>query len=105
MSQPVVVTVVFTPAEGKRPELVAALSRAIPEVHEEQGCELYAIHDAPDGTVVMLEKWTSAELLDAHAAGEPVQRLDASIVGLVAEPPLVTRIAPLPVGDPRKGAL
>ena len=105
MSDPVVVTAIFTPAEGQRDALVAALSTAIAEVHEEEGCELYAIHDSPDGTIVMLEKWTSAAALDAHAAGEPVVRLNAAIEGLVAAPPVVTRLTPIPAGTPTQGAL
>ncbi len=43
----------------------------------------------------MLEKWTSVEDLDAHAAGEPVARMDASLVGLLQMPPLVTRVTPI----------
>lgn len=74
-------------------------------MHEEEGCELYAIHDSPDGTIVMLEKWTSAAALDAHAAGQPVVRLNAAIEGLVAAPPVVTRLAPIPAGTPTQGAL
>jgi quinol monooxygenase YgiN len=29
----------------------------MPAVHAEEGCLLYAIHAASDGTVVMIEKW------------------------------------------------
>jgi quinol monooxygenase YgiN len=105
MSDPVVVTAIFTPAEGARDALVAALSTAVAEVHEEEGCELYAIHDSPDGTIVMLEKWTSAELLDAHGAGEPVARLNTAIRGLVARPPVVTRLVPIAAGTAEQGAL
>lgn len=105
MTQPVVVTVVFTPVQGAYDQVVAALSRAIEEVHEEAGCELYAIHAAPDGTIVMLEKWTSTELLDAHGAGEPVARLNASLVGLLQAPPLVTRVIPIPAGTDEQGML
>lgn len=105
MTDPVVVTAVFTPAEGARDALVAALSRAIAEVHEEEGCELYAIHDSPDGTIVMLEKWTTTASLDAHGAGEPVARLNAAIEGLVAAPPVVTRLVPIPAGTAEQGAL
>ena len=105
MSDPVVVTAIFTPAEGQRDALVAALSPAIAEVHGEDGCELYAIHDSPDGTIVMLEKWTTADLLDAHGAGEAVARLNASIEGLVARPPVVTRLVPIPAGTAEQGAL
>ena len=56
MSTPVVVTAYFRPAPGQHDQVVEALQRAIPAVHEEPGCELYAIHDAPDGTIVMQPK-------------------------------------------------
>lgn len=94
----VVVTAVFTPAEGHREQLVAALSGAIPAVHAEEGCLLYAIHDAADGTITMLEKWVSAETLAAHAAGAAVAALDAAIAEHIAFKPIVTTMAPLPVG-------
>lgn len=102
---PVVVTAHFHPRPEARDQVLAALTPAIAAVHEEAGCELYAIHDAPDGSIVMLEKWTSAALLDAHGEGEPVKRLTVALDGLLARPVEVTRLAPLPVGDPAKGAL
>ncbi|WP_230672272.1 putative quinol monooxygenase [Rathayibacter sp. Leaf248] len=105
MTAPVVVHVVFTPAEGARERMIDALRAGIAEVHGEPGCELYSIHDAPDGTVVMIEKWTSAAELDAHGAGEPVARLNASLEGLLQEPPRIVRLAPIPAGTPEQGAL
>lgn len=101
----VVVTAVFTPRPGRRTALVAALAPAIAEVHEEPGCELYAIHDAPDGTIVMIEKWTSAAALDAHASGAAVERLDAAIADLIAQPVVVTRLVPIPAGTQGQGAI
>jgi quinol monooxygenase YgiN len=101
----VVVTAMFTPKEGAFDDVVAALSPAIAEVHEEPGCELYAIHEAPNGQIVMIEKWASAELLDAHGAGDPVKRLNASLEGLLAEPVAVTRLAAIPAGTSAQGAL
>lgn len=105
MSGPVVVTAVFFPAEGQRDAVVEALHRGIPAVHEEVGCELYAIHDAPDGTIVMIEKWTTEADLDAHAVAAPVVAIRESLQGLVAAPTVVTRLVPLPVGDAQRGAL
>jgi quinol monooxygenase YgiN len=102
---PVVVTAYFYPRSDAREQVLAALGPAIAAVHEEPGCELYAIHDAPDGSIVMLEKWTSADLLDAHGQGEPVARLTAALDGLLERPTVVTRLTPLPVGQPDKGAL
>ena len=92
----VVVTAVFYPKPGKKQELAQAMQRGIAAVHEEKGCELYAIHDAEDGTITMLEKWTTAEDLDAHGAGEPVQTLNADIAELIEKPTLVTRMTPIP---------
>ncbi len=104
-SEPIVVTAVFTPLVGRRDELVRRLEPAIAEVHEEEGCILYAIHDAPDGTIVMIEKWASEELLDAHSAGNPVRRLSEAIADVIAAPVAVTRLRPLPAGTPEQGAL
>ena len=47
---PVVVTAYFYPRPDSRDQVLAALGPAIAAVHDEHGCELYAIHDAPDGT-------------------------------------------------------
>jgi quinol monooxygenase YgiN len=104
MSQAVVVTAVFTPAPGRREDLRAAIEGALPDVHAEDGCLLYA-HDAADGTLVLIEKWESQELLDAHSTGEPVKRLRAAIDGLVEGPAAVVTMTPLPAGDPVKGCI
>ncbi|MGX1163014.1 quinol monooxygenase YgiN [Arthrobacter sp. SLBN-100] len=101
----VIVTAVFTPKEGAFNQVTAALAPAIAEVHEEAGCQFYAIHEAPNGQIVMIEKWDSAELLDAHGAGEPVQRLNASLEGLLDGPVEVTRLAPIPAGTAQQGTL
>ena len=105
MSEPVVVTAVFTPKDGLFDQLRDALGRAIPEVHEEDGCLLYAIHADPSGRIIMIEKWESAALLDSHAAGQPVERLNALIAGLIAQPVEVTRLQPLPAGTLKQGQL
>ncbi|HET9562202.1 MAG TPA: putative quinol monooxygenase [Propionibacteriaceae bacterium] len=105
MSTPVVVTAYFRPASGQHDRVVEALRPAIAAVHEEPGCELYAIHDAPDGTIVMIEKWTSVRDLDDHGVGEAVRALNASLDGLLASPVEVTRLVPLPAGTGEQGRL
>jgi quinol monooxygenase YgiN len=102
---PIVVTAIFHPAEGSREAVLAALEPAIAAVHQEPGCLLYAIHDAPDGSIVMIEKWESVALLDAHGKGDAVAALNVSLKGLVAAPTEVARLVPLPTGDTSKGAL
>lgn len=102
---PVIVTAVFTPKEGAFDDVVAALSPAITEVHEEPGCLLYAIHEHPNGQILMVEKWETAELLDSHGEGEAVKRLNAALEGLLEEPVEVTRLAPIPAGTQHQGTL
>lgn len=101
----VIVTAVFTPKDGAFDAVASALAPAIAEVHKEPGCQLYAIHEAPNGQIVMIEKWDSAELLDAHGAGEAVARLNASLEGLLQEPVDVTRLTPMPAGTAHQGEL
>jgi quinol monooxygenase YgiN len=105
MSTPVVVTAYFRPAPGQHDQVVEALQPAIAAVHEEPGCELYAIHDAPDGTIVMIEKWSSVGELDDHGAGRAVGMLNASLEGLLASPVEVTRLVPIPAGTEKQGEL
>ena len=101
----VVVVAVFTAAPGQLDALRSALVEAIPAVHEEEGCLLYAIHDAPDDQIYMLEKWTSAALLDAHGSGPAVARLQELTAGLTAGPTQVLRLSPIPAGTPEQGLL
>ncbi len=101
----VIVTAVFHPAEGRMQQLSDALVKTIPAVHQEPGCELYAIHDADDGTITMLEKWSSREDLAAHAAGPAVKALSAAVADLIAEPATVTTMTPILAGTPEQGAL
>jgi quinol monooxygenase YgiN len=102
---PVVVTALFHPTPGRKDELVEALRSTIPGVHSERGCLLYAIHDADDGTITMIEKWESVADLDAHGSSPESASLRAAVDGLVSEPALVTRMTPIPVGDPAQGEL
>lgn len=102
---PVIVTAVFHPLDGRRDELVAALRATMPAVHREDGCLLYAIHDADDGTITMIEKWTSRDALGAHATGSAVKDLDSAVRDLLASPTVVTTMDPIPVGDAGRGAL
>ncbi|WP_114559776.1 putative quinol monooxygenase [Desertihabitans aurantiacus] len=105
MSEPVVVTAYFHPLPGKHDAVVEALHPAIAAVHAEPGCQLYAIHRAPDDTVVMIEKWSSEEYLDVHGSGGAVATLNENLEGLLARPVEVTRLRPIPSGTPEQGQL
>ena len=101
----VVVTAVFYPKPGRKQELAAAMQRGIAAVHGEQGCELYSIHDAEDGTITMIEKWTSVEELEAHGDSDQVKILREDVADLVEKPGLVTRMTPIPAGTEAQGLL
>lgn len=101
----IIVTAVFSPIDGAFRKVVDALSPAIAEVQQEPGCLLYSIHEAPNGQIVMIEKWESAELLDAHGDGGAVKRLNASLEGLLEKPVEVTRLAAIPAGTESQGTL
>jgi quinol monooxygenase YgiN len=105
MSQPVIVTAVFHLRPESRDIVLAALRPAIIGVHEERGCELYAIHEAADGSLVMIEKWESVELLDAHGSSPAVAALVAEIGDHLTAPVAVTRMTAIAMGTPAQGAL
>ena len=102
---PVVVTASFVPAPDARKQLVATLSAYVLRVHEEDGCELFALHENADGALLLIEKWASPEALAAHDAGPAVADIVEALGGLLAEPPVVTRFTPLPLGGTDLGAL
>ncbi len=95
----VVVTAVFHPNPGAKDHLVEVLRATMPAVHEEPGCLLYAIHDADDGSVTMIEKWATRADLDAHSTGTAVAPLREAADPLLARPTVVTTMTPIPVGD------
>jgi quinol monooxygenase YgiN len=87
-------------------EAKAALGAMVEAVHaNDEGCVLYALHDIPgDRTrLVCLEKWSSQEALEAHAARPHVAAL--TDVEALDGPPEVTVLQPLGYGDPVKGTL
>lgn len=95
----VVVTAVFHPTPGAKDQLVEALSATMPAVHAEPGCLLYAIHDADDGSVTMIEKWATQDDLDTHSGGTGIAALLEAATPHLARPAVVRTMTPLPVGD------
>jgi quinol monooxygenase YgiN len=62
--------VTFTAAPGKGPDFARAFAPVIQEVLKEPGCEQYELfvsQEDPD-KLVLLERWSSAETLEAHSA-------------------------------------
>jgi quinol monooxygenase YgiN len=105
MSMPCIVIATFHPHPGKRDAVRAALEAVIPDVHEEPGCELYALHEETGGHLVLIEKWTTRELWQEHLTLEPVKRLRASLEGLLESETQVLEMYGTPAGTLHQGQL
>ncbi|MBW9110690.1 putative quinol monooxygenase [Microbacterium ureisolvens] len=90
-----VVVTVFTPRPEGKGELIEALREYLPEVHREEGCLLYAIHDAENGTIVLIEKWSSHAHLDRHNESPGLAELDRRVAPFLAAPTTWTTMNPL----------
>jgi quinol monooxygenase YgiN len=100
----VVVVATIVPLPEHRDAVIAAFKEAIERVHDEDGCELYSLNEAPD-RLIMIEKWASAEALANHSRGVNLAALNPKLAGKVAAAPEVIVLQQVPAGDPVKGAL
>jgi quinol monooxygenase YgiN len=100
----VVVVATITPKADQVDAVRAAILAAVPKVHAEPGCELYALHEGV-GSFVMVERWESPEALEVHGRAEALTTLGGALADKLAAPLDVRRLAPVPAGEPAKGAL
>jgi quinol monooxygenase YgiN len=100
----VVVVATITPKPDEVEAVREAILAAVPKVHAEPGCELYAVHEGP-GHFVMVERWESTEALKAHGTAEALTILGGQLAGRLDGPPVVRRLTAVPAGDPGKGAV
>lgn len=100
----VVVLATITPKPDQVDAVREAILAAVPKVHEEPGCELYAVHEGR-GAFVLVERWESSEALQVHGTAEALTTLGAQLADKLAGAPVVTRVTAVPAGDPAKGAI
>jgi quinol monooxygenase YgiN len=100
----VVVVATIRPLPEHVDAVIAAFAEVIPQVHEEDGCELYALHQADD-RLIMIEKWASPEALAVHSKGPNLAALNPRLAGKVAGPPEVIVARAVAAGDPARGQL
>jgi quinol monooxygenase YgiN len=100
----VVVVATITPKPDQVDAVREAILAAVPKVHDEPGCELYAVHEGR-GEFVMVERWESADALKVHGTAEALTTLGGQLAGKLAGAPVVTRLTAVPAGDPVKGAV
>ncbi len=102
----VIVIATGIPLPEYRDEVIAAFETAIEQTHaSEDGVLLYALHEGPDGRLVMIEKYASDEAFAAHSKSEALAALGAVLKGKVTGPLDVQVLTPHPAGSAAKGAL
>jgi quinol monooxygenase YgiN len=101
----VVVVATIYPLPEHRDAVIAAFEQVVAKVHaQDDGCELYALHEGGD-RLVMVEKWAGAEALAAHSRGDALVELNKELAGKVAGDVDVQVLQPHPAGTPRQGTL
>jgi quinol monooxygenase YgiN len=101
----VVVVATIHPSPEHRSEVVELFEETIAEVHaNDAGCELYALHEDAD-TLVMIEKWSGAEELEAHRLSRTMVSLDPKLDGKLAAKTVIKVYSPHPAGSAEQGAL
>jgi len=100
----VVVVVTAFPAPERRGEVIAAFEKAIAQVHDEPGVELYALHEGPD-RLVMIEKYASAQARSEHSKRPALADLLSAVAGKLSSDLDVQVLEPHPAGDTHKGVL
>ncbi|MCW2684133.1 MAG: putative monooxygenase [Blastococcus sp.] len=100
----IVVVATITPKPDQLDAVREALLAAVPKVHAEPGCELYALHEGK-GEFVMVERWESPEAMKAHGSAEALTTLGGQLADKLAAAPAVRRLTAVPAGDADKGAV
>jgi quinol monooxygenase YgiN len=93
------ITVIATivPLAEHRDAVREAFLEIIPLVHQEDGCELYSLHEADD-RFVMVEQWSDREALGVHMAAPALQALGPRLDGRLTGPADVVVLDPRPAG-------
>ena len=81
-----------------------ACTTAIEAVHNEPGCELYALHEA-DATFIFVEQWADEDALKTHSSARAVGALFGTVGDLLEGSTDIKVLRPVAAGDPAKGQL
>src|ERR1700741_3017336 len=101
---PVVVVATMTGNPESVPTPRDILPRAVEEVHDEPGCELYSLHETGE-TFVFVEQWADPEALKAHSTAHAMGKMIAAVGEHLDGAPDIKMLQPVPAGDPDKGQL
>jgi quinol monooxygenase YgiN len=98
-----IMIVTISPKPGKFDEVAEVFTSVIPTVHEEPGCERYALHRS-EYKMILIEKWTD-EGLNEHRLAPSLAELRERSTDIIEAPWTVLFIEAMPAGDLAKGTL
>jgi quinol monooxygenase YgiN len=101
---PVVVVATLTVKPESVDTVRDILKTAAVEVHEEPGCQLYAVHESGE-TFVFVEQWADEEALKTHSTAPAVAKMFTAAGEHLAGAPDIKMLQPVPAGDADKGQL
>ncbi|MFC9678638.1 putative quinol monooxygenase [Streptomyces sp. NPDC056948] len=107
MSEPIVLVATMVAKPGQEELVEKTFKAAIPAVHAEPGCLLYALHRkaGTTGEFVMIEKWASQEALGAHMKGAAMREIGVALAQALAGPPDALFLEAIPAGAAESGAI
>ncbi|MGE5694145.1 MAG: putative quinol monooxygenase [Candidatus Sericytochromatia bacterium] len=101
---PVVVVASFTAKPESVDSVREACKKAVEAVHQEPGCELYALHET-DRTFVFVEQWADEDALKTHSTAPAIGALFGQVGEHLDGAPDIKMLKPVPAGDADKGRL
>jgi quinol monooxygenase YgiN len=105
MTESIVVVATLRPKQGSAEALSALLEQYVPVGQQDDGNLRYALHEAGEDVVVILEQWRDQQALEAHGANPAFTEFAESAKELLDGPMEVKVLRPKPLGDAAKGAL
>ncbi|ORV07817.1 putative quinol monooxygenase [Mycobacterium celatum] len=101
---PVVVVATLTVKPESVDTVREILTRAVKDVHDEPGCQLYSLHESGE-TFVFVEQWADADALKAHSTAPAMAAMFKDAGEHLAGAPDIKMLQPVVAGDPAKGQL
>lgn len=101
---PVVVVATMTVKPESVDTVRDILTRAVEEVHDEPGCQLYSLHQTGE-TFVFVEQWADEDALKVHSTAPAIGKLFKAAGEHLAGAPDIKMLQPVPAGDADKGRL
>ncbi|OBK40026.1 antibiotic biosynthesis monooxygenase [Mycobacterium sp. 1245111.1] len=101
---PVVVVATLTVKPESVDTVRDILTKAVEEVHDEPGCQLYSLHQSGE-TFVFVEQWADEEALKTHSTAPAIGKMFAAAGEHLAGAPDIKMLQPVPAGTLEQGVL